>query len=339
MISKVKKYILRKLGILALKETCACMEKELKDTKKRCTALEKENKELQKKCNVLFWDKRIMFRRIDNLEKSLYIQHRGLNVAERNPRIIVSLPSFPARISIVPMVLERIFMQTVRPDKVILWLSKEQFPNREQDLPMKLLEMKSCGLDIEWCDGDTKAYKKSLPALKEYPDDLVIIFDDDIMYDLDMIEILYEAHLQHPEAIIASRTHQIVRNDEGKIIPYSDWKKECNYDAYEIKEDWFFTGGAGTLFPPHAFGEEVFDEEAIQELCPYADDIWLNVHAAMNHLQIINTTANTYVKNVQEAQAVKLWDINVNRNDEQLKGLIERYREELRDTIYGKGMV
>ena len=148
-----------------------------------------------------------------------------------------------------------------------------------------------------------------------------------------------EAHLQHPEAIIASRTHQIVRNDEGKIIPYSDWKKECNYDAYEIKEDWFFTGGAGTLFPPHAFGEEVFDEEAIQELCPYADDIWLNVHAAMNHLQIINTTANTYVKNVQEAQAVKLWDINVNRNDEQLKGLIERYREELRDTIYGKGMV
>ena len=83
----------------------------------------------------------------------------------------------------------------------------------------------------------------------------------------------------------------------------------------------------------------MFDEEAIQELCPYADDIWLNVHAAMNHLQIINTTANTYVKNVQEAQAVKLWDINVNRNDEQLKGLIERYREELRDTIYGKGMV
>lgn len=43
--------------------------------------------------------------------------------------IIVSLTTFPARISTVWITIETIFRQEVMPDRIVLWLAKEQFPN------------------------------------------------------------------------------------------------------------------------------------------------------------------------------------------------------------------
>ncbi len=41
---------------------------------------------------------------------------------------------------------------------VILYLAEEQFPNKEADLPGKLLKFKENGLTIKWCE-DLKSYK------------------------------------------------------------------------------------------------------------------------------------------------------------------------------------
>ena len=176
----------------------------------------------------------------------------------------------------------RIFAQTLKPDKVILWLSKEQFPNKEADLPDELLEFLSYGLEIEWCEGDIKAYKKCLPAFEKYPDDIIIIIDDDLIYILDHIEKLYRAHLDNPDTIIASRGHRILLSEDGQLLPYRSWEMECQTDLYQKKEDWFFTGGAGTLFPPHIFKASVFDYDVIKENCPHADDVWLNIQAVIS---------------------------------------------------------
>ena len=55
------------------------------------------------------------------------------------PKLIVSLTSFPARINTVHQVIESLLNQTKKADKIILWLAPEQFPNGEKDLPEKLL--------------------------------------------------------------------------------------------------------------------------------------------------------------------------------------------------------
>lgn len=349
----MKRYILKKLGILSIQEKLDNCQTEIQDLKKSVDLLENRLDDLEKRFEAYIhpvWDgnefvRRIkllqhnrdeMKQRIQNLEKTLFANSRELNSIERNPRIVVSMTSFPARIGAVGSVIDQMLLQTVKPDEVVLWLSKEQFPEREKELPENLLEYKKYGVKIEWCDGDIKAYKKFIPALKKYPDDLIIIIDDDLIYPIDLVEKLYEAHKQFPESIIASRVHEIGIDENGKIAKYRKWKKQIGQDTYKVRDDWFFTGGAGTLLPPHVFGAEIFNEETILELCPWADDIWLNIHAAMNHVPIVNIAANNKLARIDVTQEECLQDINQQKNDIQLKNLAVYYKEQLAGTIYEK---
>lgn len=367
----IKKYIFKRLGISELREKLDNSQKEVQALENKIKAMEasfqESQKNMEKRLNDLANRQEYMKRWIDemkpqvqkikrleresnlmrdnrdelmqraaNLEKVVLMEKRGLNEEKKSPRIIVSLTSFPARIEAVSKVIEQMLYQTVKPDEVILWLSKEQFPEKESQLPENLLELKKFGAKIEWCDGDIKAYKKFLPALKKYPEDLLITIDDDLVYPIDLLEKLYDAHKRFPNAIIASRVHEIGIDENGKISSYRDWKKQIGTDTYKVREDWFFTGGAGTLLPPHIFGEEIFNEEIIQELCPWADDIWLNIHAAMNRVPIVNIASNNKLARIESTQAVCLQTINLEKNDIQLKNLASHYREQLTGTIYEK---
>ena len=62
-----------------------------------------------------------------------------LNKAERTPLIIASLTTFPQRINIVSETIKTILAQSIKPDKVILWLAEEQFPQKETELPERSL--------------------------------------------------------------------------------------------------------------------------------------------------------------------------------------------------------
>ena len=54
-------------------------------------------------------------------------------------RFIVSFTSYLARIPFVSQVLEGLYDQNLQADKILLWLAKEQFPNKESDLPDALV--------------------------------------------------------------------------------------------------------------------------------------------------------------------------------------------------------
>lgn len=271
----------------------------------------------------------VMSVQLSNVELMLSTQNSGVNTEKRYPRIIVSMTSFPARIGYVPNTLERLMNQTVKPDKIVLWLSEDQFPGGEEELPYRFKELKSRGLEVKWCKGDIKAYKKILPALKEYPEDLIITVDDDLVYGADLVEKLYDAYRMHPGAIIAARAHKIKYTEEGKIAPYKEWEKEVEVPAGTSQGELFLTGGAGTLFPPHIFGEEVFNYEVIKELCPYADDIWINIMASLYKKEIVCIGNNNHLKYVEGTQDERLYDINRKGNDDQLRGLMEHYKGKL----------
>lgn len=66
-----------------------------------------------------------------------------------------------------------LFRQSLKPDKIILWLASEQYPNKEQDISDTILNMQEWGLSIMWCE-DIKSYKKLIPAMQMYPDDMYI---------------------------------------------------------------------------------------------------------------------------------------------------------------------
>ena len=159
-------------------------------------------------------------------------------------RIIVSLTSFPNRISRIWLVIETILRQTKKPDKIILWLSKEQFSSLE-DLPKKLLKQINRGLEIEFVDDDIKSHKKYYYTLLKHPNDFMLTIDDDIFYRSTMINDLYNYSKLFPNAVISQYCKQINWVD-NKLIPYSLWPYAKEHSQTRL--DLFFGTGGGDTF-------------------------------------------------------------------------------------------
>ena len=134
----------------------------------RALHLISEVKYRQKKVKYLpHIDKNILDTEIANF------QGLGIVESERNPKIIVSLTSFPERMKDIHYTIYSLLNQSLKPDAVVLWLAKEQFPNLEKDIPQSVLNLCNNGLCIKWTH-DTRPYKKLIPSLKEYPNDIII---------------------------------------------------------------------------------------------------------------------------------------------------------------------
>ena len=129
----------------------------------------------------------------ENFEKQIVIQsliNQNLNsqasLLSDNNNITVSLTTFGKRIDDVYLAIESIAKQTLKPNRVILWLSKDEFFNKK--LPITLTNLQKRGLEIKYCK-DLKSYNKIIPTIKECPNDLIITIDDDIIYNFDLIEV------------------------------------------------------------------------------------------------------------------------------------------------------
>ncbi|MEO6851924.1 MAG: hypothetical protein ABI166_14880, partial [Mucilaginibacter sp.] len=90
--------------------------------------------------------------------------------------------------------------QTVLPDKIILWLSSDQFSG-VLSLPKKLLKLQKRGLEVRFCQGDLRSHKKYFYALQEFPEDFIVTIDDDIIYPTDMLEQLINLSNIYPSCI------------------------------------------------------------------------------------------------------------------------------------------
>lgn len=250
---------------------------------------------------------------------------------KRTIPLIVSLTSFPQRMADISYVLYSLINQTLKPDKTILWLAKEQFPQKENDLPNDVIGFVEKGLEIQWCE-DLRSYKKLIPALKAFPNANIVTADDDIYYPSDWLEKLYLAHLRHPGCIVAHRTH-LIKTMNGKMAPYNEWEKSVslNQEMFSL----FATGCGGILYPEGALDKRVFDRRSFEELCPNADDIWFWVMAVLNGTRISTAENNmkelVYVNPERELNSngeTTLYALNKNGgNDRQLKAVMQKYPE------------
>lgn len=185
--------------------------------------------------------------------------------------IVVSLTTYDKRINDVYLCIESLFQQTLKADKIILWLSRKNFPTG--DLPEILRLQQARGLQVEFRDEDLGSYKKIVYALQSYPDSLIVTVDDDILYPPDMLDQLYRAYVASPGIVYSHRAYQIATRRNGDLNPYDKWKLAG--DDGVASPLIFPTGVAGVLYSPGVFDENVLDSEMFMRLCPNADDIWL----------------------------------------------------------------
>lgn len=237
-------------------------------------------------------------------------------------RLIVSLSSFPARISYVWITIESLLRQTHKPDMIILWLSRLQFPNELSDLPEQLVALQDRGLTIRFVDEDYRSHRKYLYALKEFPRDMLLTADDDIIYPPHMIEDVWQTHLAHPEAIVAPYAHGKEYDASDKIRPYLEWRNNS------MDGPFFFCSGGGTLFPAGCLHDDTTDIHTALQLCPNADDVWLNVMAIKQGTSVAHPPKRWLPLPVLAAAKDKLSTANVYEqgNDRQIAAVQNYYK-------------
>lgn len=250
-------------------------------------------------------------------------KYRLKNNESESPKLIVSFTSFPARINKVWLVVETILRQTQKPDKIILWLSKEQFSDIDK-LPKKLLNLRERGLQIEIKEEDLRSHKKYYYAVKEYPNDYIITIDDDVFYSSNTIFNLVELEKKYLGSITVNHGKRITF-ENGCLMPYIKW----DVPSGEItpSHDLMQIGIGGVLYPPNSLHPLVLRKDIFMEHIKYADDIWLYLMASYNKTKICKTKTNLTVSPVINRNNVTLTKINVgeNLNDKQLKNMREYF--------------
>lgn len=208
----------------------------------------------------------------------------GVTKEKRHPQLIVSLTSYPARINYAPIAINTLLQQNLKPDRLILWLANSQFLFKERDLPQELLSLRELGLEIRWCK-DLKSYKKLVPALREFPNDIIVTADDDIYYQKNWLKSLYEAYLKNPKNIYCKRA--VKMKIENNAICDNYKRDECfnvNYKKASFSNQ--LMGGSGCLFPPHSLHSDIFDTNKFLLLLPTHDDIYFWVMAILASTKI-----------------------------------------------------
>ncbi|MCV3500524.1 glycosyltransferase [Campylobacter lari] len=244
--------------------------------------------------------------------------------------IIISLTSYPARIDKLHHTLHSLILQNLKADRILLWLSEDEFINKEKDLPKKILFLQRYGVEIRWCKKNIKSYKKIIYTLKEFPQAIIVTADDDIIYSKQWLKKLYLSYKKNPHLVHCHRARRI-KLYNNNIAPYEQWDIIKN-NVYLPSYLNFLTSGGGVLFPPNIFYKDVADEKVFLEICPNGDNIWLWAMVVLqgNFINIVKDNEYCIQEHfVDEDLSGSLWSKNIDQkqNDKQFKNILEKYSE------------
>lgn len=200
----------------------------------------------------------------------------SVEVPERN--VIASLTSWKERIGTAHLAIKTILRQTHSPDLTVLYLAEEEFPQREKELPSELRVLRSRRFEIRWIKKNIRSYKKLIPALKDFPEDVIITFDDDLLFHKDLVKRLLAAYMENPEVIHCHRIRNVLFDANGKLVYPKTHHVPFERPSYLNK----LSGGAACLYPPHSLHRDVSREDKFMTLAPTNDDLWFWLMAVLN---------------------------------------------------------
>ena len=248
------------------------------------------------------------------------------------------MTSFPAAAEYAEKAVRTILNGNVLPDKMVLYLTFSQFG--KEGVPASLLRLQEENplFEIRNYDRDIRSYRKLVPALSDFPDDVIVTVDDDVAYHPDMLAKLLRMHKKFPKEVIAHRA-KTIRFDK----PYKKWNKYRWYHFLTKKEHVSFrtlqTGVGGVLYPPGALKKEMLDPELFTQIAPTADDLWFWAAAVANGRHILPVPFGyNKPKGLGKPRELSLkWGNfkgGVDRNAATMNAILERYpliRKQLED--------
>lgn len=234
-------------------------------------------------------------------------------MTKRKDKIIVSLTTWKKRDKVAVKALEHFQNQSLKPDKIILWLSESEYGGQIPSHLQKCLDNQLV-TEIRFDPGNTRCYKR-WEVFKEYDQAYVIMIDDDYYYPEDYVESLYKA---------AKKTKLPCCYYE-KTFDYIGTKRvEIEYEQGSIKNN-LYPGFC--CIPPGIIkaDNELFDEKFVtlrDKYNPVSDDLWYSLWFKKQGIPVygLKKWNNDEVKKfqIEDSQKEGLWE---STNRKQIEGV------------------
>lgn len=248
----------------------------------------------------------------------------GVTEQKRTPGIMISLTSYPKRFPELELCIKSLVNQDMKADRIVLWLGNDTSPEEAEGLKSKYAPY---GLEV-YRDAENNFYshKKYYYAMRDFPGDIIVTADDDLIYPSDWLSCLYQSYLRHPDCISARRVGAIAWDRQGSPMPYVQWRGEVKAKA--PSHSLFATTGAGALFPPGCLDREVFHHEVFLKKAKTADDLWLKTMAVLSRVKVVwakNAMMMPTTINLHQDQELSAINVQNGQNDIIFRDLCEHY--------------
>lgn len=220
--------------------------------------------------------------------------------------VVVSLTSYHKKFPYLESAIRSLLLQNVKPDKLVLWITKEDFKLLPHSITRYEREFEH--FTIEECQ-DFRSYKKLVPSIEMFPQSSIITADDDIIYPVNWLAQLLDEATLNPGAVVAYRCRNIALDLQTQLpLPYIHWP--LVNDGY--CSSWLLpTTGGGVVYPPKSLSTLSCDPSLFLQLAPTSDDIWFYWMARMNGTKICKTSASYNLVNVPKSHRVGLAQTNI----------------------------
>ena len=137
-----------------------------------------------------------------------------------------------------------------------------------------MCQMYEMGVEVIIDRGNIRSHKKLIPTLEKYPNNPVLVVDDDNAQCKGWLKTFVDDHGKHPEDIIYGQSLSRVELQGDRIVearePFA--YEQTGNVTVNMKPA---SGAAGTLYPPHTFTDSrFFDRELFMRLSPTSDETW-----------------------------------------------------------------
>lgn len=197
-------------------------------------------------------------------------------------KIIVSMTTWPPRFAVAQQAMAAIVGQ-VKADNLhdrvhlAMVLSEDEvcYAETRSEACELIGKMEKLGVEVILDRGNIKSHKKLIPTLEKYPNNPVLVVDDDNEQWTGWLKTFISDYDQHPNDIIYGQSLSHVELQGDRIVEVREQSipfENAGKVTYNMKPA---NGAAGTIYPAHTFTDpRFFDRNLFMRLSPTSDETW-----------------------------------------------------------------
>lgn len=243
----------------------------------------------------------------------------------KNINLIVSLATYSKRIATVPICLESLFNQSLKPRKIILNIDDSVCI---ETLSPDILKYTKKGLEIVPVSSELRSHNKYFYTFSEYKDCNIITVDDDVIYPPDTFYNLMESYKRFPNAVSATRVLDMTFSSRS-INPYQKWIFECDKILTPSKR-LFATGVGGILYPAGILPEKTLNKKELMTYSLESDDMWLKFMELLGNIPVVWTGQKPqHPTQIEGTRETGLYRVQRYKNDSYIQTLVDHFNIDL----------